>query len=59
MGPVKSWPSRLVEAALAVLAAALMLDWAYRLLQPLVPVIVVVAGLFVLTSVGLRPLRQW
>ena len=59
MRPVKSWSASLVEAALAVLAAALMLDWAWRLLRPLLPVVVVAGGLAVLAAAGLRRLRQW
>lgn len=56
---MNSWLTRLVELALAVLAAALMLDWAWRLLRPLVPVAIVMSGLVVLGSIGLRRLRQW
>ncbi len=59
MGPVKSWSARLLEFAVAVLAAALMLDWAYRLLRPLAPVIVVVAGAGVAVSFMVRRQRGW
>lgn len=56
---MKSWSERLLEFALSVLAAALLLTWAWQLVRPLVPVIVVVSGLAVLGAAGIRHLRQW
>ena len=57
--PVKSWTQRLLEFALSLVAAGLLLNWAWRLLQPLVPVVVVGAGLVFLTATLLRRLRGW
>jgi putative flippase GtrA len=45
--PVKPWLNRLLEFAVGVLAAAFMLSWAWALLRPLVPVIVISAAVLV------------
>jgi Flp pilus assembly protein TadB len=42
-----SWPSRLLSAAVAVVVAALLFRWAWMLIRPLLPVIVVVAVLVI------------
>ena len=45
---MKHFGSRLLDLALSVLAAVLLLVWAWRLVQPLLPVIVagvVIAGI--------------
>lgn len=56
---MKSWGSRLLEFALAVAAAAWLLTWAWQLLRPLAPMLLVTAGVVVLGAAGLRRLRQW
>jgi putative flippase GtrA len=48
--PVKPWTNRLVEFAVGVLAAALMLSWAWALLRPLLPVMAVAAVIVVAVS---------
>lgn len=59
----KSWPQRLLELALAVLAAALMLSWAWALLRPLIPVLVISIGCVALIGAAMRYLnyrrRSW
>ncbi len=53
--PVKPWVNHFIEFAFGVLAAALMLSWAWALLRPLVPVIgtvaLLVAGVLFLSAV--------
>ncbi len=58
MYPFKSWPQRLLELALALLAAALMLNWAVALLRPLMPVLVITFGCITLVGGVLRYLAQ-
>ncbi len=58
-GPFKSWAQSLIEFALAMAAAAWLLTWAWQLLRPLVPVLVVAGGLMVLTAGVMRRFRQW
>ena len=56
---MKSWGSRLLEFALCVLAAALLLAWAWRLIRPLLPVIAVVAVVVTAISLIIRRRRSW
>ena len=37
--PFKSWTDRLLEMAIALVAVGLLLNWAWALIQPLIPVI--------------------
>lgn len=59
VGPVKSWVDRLLETAVALVILGLLLNWAWSLLRPWVPVMVVIAGLGVLVPVALRRVRGW
>lgn len=54
---MQSWTNRLLEFAVTV-AVALLLNWAWTLLRPLIPVLVVSAGLGLMLSLALRRLRQ-
>ncbi len=38
--PVTSWLDRLIELAVGLVVAGLLMTWAWQLLQPLVPVLV-------------------
>jgi hypothetical protein len=58
--PIKPWTNRLVEFAVAVLATALMLSWAWALLRPLVPGLAVALGLIACLSVVFGYIaRRW
>ncbi len=58
--PVKPWLNRLLELAVGLLAAALMLSWAWALLRPLVPVIVLAVAMVVGVSAAAGYLvRRW
>lgn len=50
----RSLLSRALEAAFALLAVAVMLSWAWRLLEPLVPVLVAAGVVVALLVVVLR-----
>lgn len=54
-----SWLHRLMEMAIGVLVAALALNWAWQLLRPLLPVLIVAAGLIVGIPAALRRWRGW
>ena len=58
-GPVKSWVDRLLEMALALVAIGLLLQWAWQLIRPLVPVLVVGSGLVVTATTVRKRHRQW
>jgi xanthine/uracil permease len=55
----KSWLRQLLETAVGLVAVGLLLNWAWRLLRPLVPVIVVVAVAVTLVPVAVRRFRDW
>lgn len=58
--PIKPWTNRLVEFAVSVLAVALMLSWAWALLRPLVPVIVILgAAVVMLASAAGYLIHHW
>jgi hypothetical protein len=58
--PIKPWTNRLVEFAVSVLAAALMLSWAWALLRPLLPVLVIVgAALATVAVLAGYVIRRW
>lgn len=59
VGPARSWSERLLECAIAVLAVALLLDWAWQLLKPLVPIIIMVSGLVVIGRLAFLRHREW
>ncbi len=56
---MRTWTDRLLGFALAAAAAAWLLNWAWQLLQPLIPAVVVIGGLGVLGAAAVRRLRQW
>ncbi len=56
---MKHFGSRLLDLALSVLAAVLLLVWAWRLVQPLLPVIVAGAATVGIASLVLRYRRYW
>lgn len=60
---VKTLPQRIWELALGALAVALVLNWAWALLEPLVPVITTVGSVLVLVSLVIgtvaRRRRHW
>lgn len=55
----KSWLRQLLDAAVGLVAVAMLLNWAWRLLQPLVPVLVVGAALVSIATVLNRWRRHW
>jgi len=59
--PVKSWTQWLLEWAITVTTAALLLDWAWRsLIRPMVPIIVIfMASGFVVSLIIRRRDRSW
>lgn len=58
-GPMKSWSQRLLEFAMTLVAVGLLLNWAWQLLRPLVPVLVVGGGVGVLVGLVVRRMRGW
>lgn len=58
---VKSWTQRLLEWAITITAAALLLDWAWRtIISPMVPTIVIfMASGFVVSLMIRRRYRSW
>ena len=56
---MKSWGSRLLEFALCVLAAALLLTWAWHLIRLLLPVIAAAVLLVAGISLVIRRRREW
>lgn len=57
--PVKSWLDRLLEFAIVLAAIGLLLNWAWHLIRPLVPVIVITAAIAIVGAMTLRRLRGW
>jgi hypothetical protein len=57
--PLKSWVDRLLEIAIALTAAALLLNWAWLLIRPLIPVFVIMAGLSATATFIVRRNRSW
>lgn len=55
----KSWTDRLIQFGIAVVALALMLNWAWTLIRPLIPVIVFIAGIGVIGSYVVQRHRGW
>ena len=56
---MKTWGSRLLDFALCVLAAALLLTWVWHLIRPLLPFIAVVAVVLLAISLTIRRRRRW
>lgn len=55
--PVKSWSERLLEFAVTLVAVGLLLNWAWQLIRPLVPLLVVVGLLYGLVRYGIHRSR--
>lgn len=58
-GSARSWLDRLLETAVALVAIGLLLNWAWSLIRPLVPILVVGAGLAVIIPAVVRWRREW
>jgi hypothetical protein len=54
VGPVKSWLDRLLEFSITITAVALLLNWAWTLIKPLIPVVIIFMGVIILIGVILR-----
>jgi predicted PurR-regulated permease PerM len=54
-----SWLQRLVEASLGLLVVALLLRWAWQVLRPLLPVLLVAATLAIIATVVYRRRKYW
>ena len=59
VGPLKSWVDRIVEAAVGLVAAALLLNWAWILIRPLVPVLVTIVVGVAVTAAIVRRHHGW
>lgn len=57
--PMKSWLDRLLEMAIALAAIGLLLDWAWQLIRPLIPVLLVIAGLGIIVTFVVQRYRSW
>ena len=57
--PMKSWLDRLMETAILLVVIALLLNWAWNLIRPLVPVLVIAAGLAISVSFMVQRNRRW
>ncbi|HVE45137.1 MAG TPA: hypothetical protein VNA57_00115 [Acidimicrobiales bacterium] len=56
---MKSWLDRLLETAVALVAVGLLLNWAWQLIEPLAPVLLVSAGLAVIVPAVVRWRQGW
>jgi len=56
---MKGFGSRLLDLALSVLAAVLLLAWAWRLVKPLVPVLVAGVAVVGVARLVLHYRRYW
>lgn len=59
MNAYRSWSQRLLEFALLLVAVGLLLNWAWQLLRPLLPVLVVGTAVFLTALFITRRLRNW
>ncbi len=57
--PVTSWLDRLIELALGLVVAGLLLAWAWQLLRPLVPVLVMGTSLVVAVRWLIHRHQEW
>ncbi len=57
--PLKSWTERLLEMAVALVAVGLLLNWAWTLIRPLIPVMVIIGGLGTIGSYLVQRNRGW
>ena len=56
---MKALLDHLLQVALTVLVIVLLLSWAWRLLLPLLPVIIGATAAVVITTLYLRHRRSW
>ena len=56
---MKSFGGRVLDLALCLLAATLLLVWAWSLLRPLLPVIIVLSLVIVILGIVFRWRRHW
>lgn len=56
---MKSGLDRLLEMAIALVAIALLLNWAWQLIRPLLPIMVLVAGVCGFVTFLVRRTRSW
>ncbi len=59
IGPFKSWLDHLLELAISLAAIGLLLNWAWQLIKPMVPVLVVTGGLGFMVSLIAQRRRSW
>ena len=59
IGPMKSWLDRLLEMAIGLVAVGLLLNWAWQLLKPLVPIVIVGTGLLAIARWLFVRHQQW
>jgi len=59
VGPVRCWLDRLLETALVLVAIGMLLNWAWQLIRPLIPVLLVMTGLSAVITVIVRRHRSW
>lgn len=57
--PLKSWTDRLLEMAIVLVVVGLLLNWAWSLIWPLMPVIVIIGGLGAVVSYFVQRNRRW
>ncbi|HSH61438.1 MAG TPA: hypothetical protein VK988_17705 [Acidimicrobiales bacterium] len=57
--PFRSWLDRLIELAVGLVVAGLLLTWAWQLLHPLVPMLLIGTALAVLGGWLLHRRHQW
>ncbi len=55
----RSWLDRLIEVAVGLVVAGLLLTWAWQLLRPLVPVLVIGTGLSAVVRWLFLRSREW
>lgn len=57
-GPVQSWLNRLLEVAVILVVVGLLLNWAWSLIRPLVPVLVITAAVSATVVAIVRRLNE-
>ncbi len=57
--PFKSWLDRLLEIAGLLVVVGLLLNWAWQLIRPLVPVIAVLTAIGTTAVILVRRNRSW
>ncbi len=57
--PVTSWLDRLIELAVGLVVAGLLMTWAWQLLRPLVPMLAIGTSLVVLGGWLVHRRHEW